>query len=78
MHLEIMLSDLAGDPGENISLGTSLCFVKILVGETPYHMEGPPLSKMETGNYLFPHGAIDISVYLKKSSIRNPVNLAAA
>ena len=40
-------------------------------GENLLYVEGPTLwSKMETGRlpmkYLFPHGAIDISVYLKK------------
>ena len=51
--------------------GTPYAVLKYSGGKI-LNMEGPTLwSKMETGRlpmkYLFPHGAIDISVYLKKT-----------
>ena len=56
---------------EKIDTSYSLCCVEILWGET-LNVEGPTLwNKMETGRlpmkYIFPRGAIDISVYLKKT-----------
>ena len=59
-----------------VVLGISLCCVNIPVGETQ-GMANSKQFKWRLKNYLFPRCAIDISLYLKKSSARYPV-LAAA